>query len=150
LLYYLLFLDLLQVAPPKSHDDALLVYSSLSTHRSTYPTWVLVRSLTIPTANNLCQDLFSCSHAIAVPPLVNDIAESLTWLLREVQCSLAISYDTIAINLQYVCECNNNGHTQPFESHFKLKMLPMGNIMLAFLPALHENAMMMLRFYHGE
>jgi hypothetical protein len=74
----------------------------------------------------------------------------LGWLLWEAPFPLATSYATIAINLRYVCECNNNGHIHPFEAHFMLVMLAMSNIMLAFLPAQHDNAMMMLRLYLGN
>jgi hypothetical protein len=83
-------------------------------------------------------------------PLINDIADSLTWLLWEAPFPLVVSYVTIAINLHYVCEYNNNGHTHPFEARFQLTMLAMNNLMLAFLPSQHNNAMAMLRFYLGE
>jgi hypothetical protein len=94
--------------------------------------------------------MLSSNCVVAVPPFVNDIADSLGWLLWEVPFSLATSYATIAINLFYVCECNNNGHIHPFVAHFKLVMLAMSNIMPAFLPAQHENAMIMLRLYLGK
>ena len=94
--------------------------------------------------------MLSSNHAVAVSPLVNDIADSLGWLLWEAPFPLAVSYATIAINLRYVCECNNNGHIHPFEAHFQLTMVAMSNIMLAFLPSQHDNALNMLGFYLGE
>jgi hypothetical protein len=129
----------------------------MSTRRSTYPTWVILRSSPIPTVikrsdvgNNLCQDLLASSHALAVPPLVNDIAESLPWLLWEAPFPLTTCYTLIAINLLNVCEFNNNGHIPPREAHFQLTMFAMGNIMHAFSSAHHGNAMIMLRYYIGE
>jgi hypothetical protein len=143
--------------PARSQNEVPLLYSSLSTHRSTYPVWVLLLTSPIPTVlkrsdlrNELCQALLSSNHAVAVPPLVNDIADSLGWLLWEAPFPLAVLYATIAINLHYVCECNNNGHIHPFEAHFELTMVTMGNIMLAFLPSQYDNAVNMLRFYLGE
>ena len=134
-----------------------LLYSSLSTRRSTYPTWILLTSMPIPTVikrsdvgHDLCQDLLSSSRAIAVPPIVNDIAESLPWLLWEAPFPLMVSYPTIAINLRYVCDFNNNAHINPDDAHYQLTMLAMKNIVLSFLPAQHDRAMMMLRFYLGD
>jgi hypothetical protein len=92
--------------------------------------------------NNLCQDLLASSHAIAVPFLVNDIAESLPWLLAPFP--LTTCYALIAINLCNVCEFNNNGHIPLQEAHFQLTMFVMSNIMHAFSSAQHGNAMIML------
>lgn len=125
LLYYLLFVEWnASCHIPRSHGDSKLVYSSLSTCQSTYLTWILLRSSPIPTVikhsdlgYNVCQDLHSSSHAIGAPPLINDLAESLPWLLWEVPFLLATSYVTITINLQHVCECKNNGHIHPSEAH---------------------------------
>jgi hypothetical protein len=90
------------------------------------------------------------SHAIAVPPLVKDIVESLPWLLWEAPFPLATSDATIAINLHYVCKFNNNGHNPPCEAHFQLTMVAMSKIMLAFSSAQHGNAMIMVQCYLVE
>jgi hypothetical protein len=105
---------------------------------------VLLRSSPIPTVikrsyvgNNLCQDLLGSSHAIAVPLLVNDIAESLPWLLWEAPFPLTTCYALIAINFCNVCKFNNNGRIPPREAHFQLTMFVMGNIMHAFSSPQH-------------
>ena len=46
--------------------------------------------------------MLSSNRVVAVPPLVNDIADSLGWLLWEAPFPLATSYATIAIKLRWM------------------------------------------------
>ena len=131
-------------------SDAPPFYSSLSTRRSTYPTWVLLTSSSIPTlikrsdvGNDICQVLLSSHCALPVPPLVDDIAETLSWLLTEAPFPFATAYASIARCL--LCVCQHQIH--PVEAHFKITMIAMSNILLVFPPVLYDHAMEELRRY---
>ena len=62
-------------------DHSPLLYSSLTTRHSSYPTWVLVVSSPFPhvirrneLGNEVAQLLLSSNRGFKVPPYVNDIA----------------------------------------------------------------------------
>ena len=77
-------------------DQVPLLYSSLTTRRSTYPTWVLVVSSHFPhvirrtdLGNEVAQLLLSSNRAFEVPPYVNDIAAAMPWLLESAPIPLS-------------------------------------------------------------
>ncbi len=111
----------------------------LTTHQSSYPTWILLNSTPIPTpirrsdlGNAICEALVSAHRAVQVPPTVNDIAESLPWILWEAPNPVVCAYPAIAKNLYRVCVINNN-HIHPHEAHFLLTMIAGANILQAYL-----------------
>ncbi len=116
-----------------------LVYSSLTTRRSSYPTWILLNSIPIPApikrrdiGNATCEALLSSHHAVQVPPTVNDIAEALPWILWEAPHPVVCAYPAFAKNLYRVCMINNH-HIHPYEAHFILTMTVAANILKAYL-----------------
>ncbi len=54
--------------------------------------------------NKLTQAPLASNHAVPVPPLVNDIAESLQWLLSEASIPLGYCYRDMLLNLGIVCD----------------------------------------------
>lgn len=74
--------------------------------------------------NVICQVLLSSNHALPVVPFVNDVAESLSWLLAEASYPLITSYTTIA-NLHRVCDFSRNNHIQLFETQFRSSFSPL-------------------------
>ena len=65
-----------------------LLFSSLSTRQSSYPTWLVILSTPTPHVikrsdlGNEVADLLLLSYrAFPVPPMVNDIASALSWLV---------------------------------------------------------------------
>lgn len=131
-------------------SDANLFYSSLSTRRATYPTWVLLTRSSIPTlikrsdvGNEVCQVLLSSHSALPVPPLVNDIAESLSWLLTEGPNPFVHCHAIIAKCLLRVCR----HQIHPAQAHFKITLAAMSFLMKFFAPIVHDDAIEALRSY---
>jgi hypothetical protein len=68
------------------------LYSAMTTRRSSFPTWLLIvgrPSTHMPhlikradLGNEVLHILISSNCALQVPPIVNDIAESLEWLIE--------------------------------------------------------------------
>jgi hypothetical protein len=96
--------------------------------------------------NEICQVLLSSSQVLAVPPILDDIAASLTWLLLEAPFPLSTSYADVAINLQYACDSEDD-FIHPLEAHFKIAVFAMSNLMRAFSPENDVIAMAILRPY---
>ncbi len=129
-------------------SDAPPFYSLLSTHHSTYPTLVLLTNSSIQT---LIKDLMSgmryarvllSSHcALPVPPLVNDITETFSWLLTEAPFPFATAYAPLVRCLR--CVCRHQIH--PAEAYFKIALIAMSNILLVFAPILYNDAMEEIR-----
>ncbi len=96
--------------------------------------------------NEICEVLLSSSQVLAVPPILDDIATSLTWLLLEAPYPLSTSYADVAINLQYACDCQDD-FIHPLEAHFKIAVFALSNLMRAFSPEKEVIAMAILRPY---
>jgi hypothetical protein len=123
-------------------DPAPLIYTSLSTHRSSYPTWVLIKSSPTPhivrrsdLGNEATELLFSMNRAVQVPPLVNDVAESLDWLVHSVPLPLAYCRRTIIVCLEEVCDFNSRSHIHLLNAHFSIMMVAMSTVLDNFFPA---------------
>ena len=72
--------------------------------------------------NQICSALLTPGRAVAVPPLVDDIADALIWLLDDAPIPLRCTYKVVANNLLRVCIINDD-HIHPFEAHFRLTMV---------------------------
>ena len=90
-------------------EQSPLLYSSLTTRRSSYPTWVLVVSSPFPhvirrtdLGNEVAQLLFSSNRAFQVPPYVNDISTSMPWLLESAPIPLFYCYKLVSNTLSFV------------------------------------------------
>jgi hypothetical protein len=71
----------------ESNNAIPLLYRSLSTRRASYPQYIMLKNGDTPIAinrrylgNDNCMALLLSGHAVAVPPMVNDIADALYWL----------------------------------------------------------------------
>ena len=120
-----------------------LLYSSLSTRRSTFPTWLLINSSPTPhvvkrsdLGNEVSQLLISSSRAQQIPPLVNDIAASLQWLLEAAPIPLAYCYSPVAVNLQFVCSFDDINHIHPLDAHLTIAIVCMNHVLYIFFPPL--------------
>jgi hypothetical protein len=110
----------------RNHDPPLL-YRSLSTRRASYPTYIMIKNGDRPVAinrrflgNENCMALLLSGHAVAVPPMVNDIADALYWLQDFLSPPvLRCTQNVIAKNLLRVCIVDEE-HIHPFDAHFKL------------------------------
>ncbi len=123
-------------------DPAPLLYSCLTTRRSSFPTWLLiVGSTPIPyvikrsdLGTEVTQLLLSSNRALPVPPLVDDIASVLSWLLYTDHFPLHNCYKSIAVNLEFVCDVNCDYHIHPLDAHFKMSIICMNRILYDFFP----------------
>jgi len=116
-----------------------LLYSSLTTRRSSYPTWLLIKSSPIPNVvrrmdlgNEAAQVLLSSNRALEVPPIVDDIAATLPWLLRSAPFPLLSCYMPIAVNLQFAADCQGDYHIHPFEAHLKISIVCMKQMLFNY------------------
>jgi hypothetical protein len=67
--------------------------------------------------NDNCMALLLSGHAVALPPMVNDIADALYWLQEiDSPVPLRCTYDIVAKNLLRVC-INDDEHIHPYEAH---------------------------------
>ena len=108
-----------------------MIYSALTTRRSTYPTWILIKGDPMPVAikrvylgNEISESLISSRRAVVVPPMVDDIAEALTWILWDAPQPIGCSYALIIINLYDICTFGSTSmHIR--EAHFRLTLMAM-------------------------
>jgi hypothetical protein len=97
--------------------------------------------------NEICKALISSRRAVVVPPMVDDIAEALTWILWEAPQPIVCSYAAIIINLYDVCTFGNTSiHIR--EAHFKLTMMAMHCVLYCYFPhTQHADAITMLGYH---
>jgi hypothetical protein len=124
-------------------DPAPLIYTSLSTRRSSYPTWMLIKSSPTPhivrrsdLGNEATELLFSMNRAVQVPPLVNDVAESLDWLAHSAPLPLAYCRRTIIVCLEEVCDFNSRSYIHPLNAHFSIMMVALSTVLDNFFPGI--------------
>jgi hypothetical protein len=73
--------------------------------------------------NENCAALLASGHAIALPPIVNDIADALYWLqATESPAPLRSIYHYISFNLMRVCVIDGS-HIHPLEAHYRLALI---------------------------
>jgi hypothetical protein len=80
--------------------------------------------------NEAAQTLISSHHALALPPIVNDMAASMPWILQSAPILLQSCYLLMAVNLQFLCNCIGDFHIHPFEVHLK-------NLILCMMTSFH-------------
>jgi len=115
---------------------------------------VVIKSTPLPVfvrRSHFCNEVFSLlialNHALSVPPLVNDIAEALTWLLVEAPFPLRVCYRGVSMALLLVCDCRDRAHIHPLDAHEKIAMIAMSNVMDAFSPRFYLNAHDVVKSY---
>jgi hypothetical protein len=105
-----------------------LIFRPLSTRRSSYPTWVMMYSHSLPYAiklsdlqnNAIVQALLGSERVLPVPRIVDDIAESLRWLLEDEVFPLSPFYKVVVTQLLLVCDWQSPFHVHPYDAHYKI------------------------------
>lgn len=136
-----------------SESDKALLYSSLTTRRSSYPTWILIKAKPFPAVikrlylgNQLTQVLLASDRAVAIPPVVDDIADSLTWLLRDAPSPLKSCYVCVLANLRWVCcDRNDKRHIPPHEAHARIAVIAMSRVVRETIPSMYFEALNYVR-----
>jgi hypothetical protein len=106
-------------------DDLPLFCSSLSICDSHNPCWFMLKIGPLPVfimwsdiGSKMFQILISSNHVVADPAIMNNIADSLTWLLSfEAPHLLQVSYHGIAQSFHLVCEFRSLAHIHPLDAH---------------------------------
>jgi hypothetical protein len=104
-----------------------LPYHSLSTRRASYPNYIMLKNGDMPIpikqrylGNNSCNSLVLSGHAVALPPIVDDVADALYWLQGVFSPPLLrCTHNVITKNLLRVCIVDEE-HIHPLEAHFIL------------------------------
>jgi hypothetical protein len=105
-----------------------LIFGPLSTRRSSYPTWVMMYSHSLPYAiklsdvqnNAVVQASLGSDRVLPVPRIVDDIAESLRWLLEDEVFPLSPFYKVVVTQLLLVCDWRSPFHVHPYDAHYKI------------------------------
>jgi hypothetical protein len=108
-----------------------LIFGPLSTRRSSYPTWVMMYSHSLPYAiklsdlqnNAVVQALLGSERVLPVPRIVDDIAESLRWLLEDEVFPLSPFYRLVVTQLLLVCDWQSPFHVHPYDAHYKIILI---------------------------
>jgi hypothetical protein len=101
--------------------------------------------------NEFCQMLLDMNGAVAIPPHVNDIADTLPWLLQDAPIPLLLTYRVVAVNLGYVCDWSGSIHIHPYDAHFKIASNAMSKVLNQFFsPVIYNDAMNLLRSYFAD
>ena len=136
---------------PSSHPP--LLYEALTTRSSSYPTYILLKSHPIPfviqhseLGNSIYEALVSSNRAVPVPPLVNDVADALSWILAEAPLPIRCSYPVVAISLYHVCVITDT-HIHPFQAHFELTMIAMSCVLRSFLASQYDGAILLVKSF---
>ena len=127
-----------------------LTYCPLSTRRSSYPSWVMLKGLSTPIviktsdlhSNEPVQVLLSSDQVFPVPSIVNDIAEVLSWMLDVNNFPLQFAYLAVLFHLLHVCDWQSPLHTSPYDAHFKISLVVAERILWkAFHPVIISEVM---------
>jgi len=84
--------------------------------------------------NAVFQLLISSNHAFQVPPIVNDIAAVLPWLLESAPIQLSYCYQTVALNLHFVYGSHGEYHIHPIDAHLSITRVCFNNLLHNFYP----------------
>jgi len=114
-----------------------LIFGPLSTWRSSYPTWVMMYSHSLPYAiklsnlqnNAVVQALLGSEHILPVPRIVDDSAESLRWLLEDEVFPLSPFYKVVVTQLLLVCDWQSPFHVHPYDAHYKIILIVVKNFL---------------------
>jgi hypothetical protein len=104
-----------------------LLYRPLRTRRSSYPKYVILVNAGCPIpvkhsilGHEVSVALVNSGRAFEVPPIVDDIAETICWLLEPAsQLPIRCIFNSMASSLLRVCDRRTH-HIHPLEAHFKL------------------------------
>jgi hypothetical protein len=90
------------------------------------PTPILIKTLELR-HNNAVQGLLGSDRILPVPPIVNDIAEAMSWLLEVdfLQCV----YRPVAKNLFLVCDWLSPDHINPYDAHLHISLVVANSIL---------------------
>jgi hypothetical protein len=112
-----------------------LLYQPLTTRRSRYPNWLIVRTKPLPTVirrtsvgNDVCAVLLSTRRAISVPSVLENVAECLTWLLYDAPLPYSVCYHNIVQVLHLASHPDVNLHT--FDSHQKIILVAVVELLI--------------------
>jgi hypothetical protein len=114
-----------------------LIFGPLSTRRSSYPTWVMMYSHSLPYAiklsdlhnNAVVQALLGSERVLPVPCIVDDIAESLRWLLEVEVFPLSPFYMLVVTQLLLVCDWQSPFYVHPYDAHYKIMLIVVKNFL---------------------
>jgi len=84
--------------------------------------------------NAVFQLLISSNHAFQVPPIMNDIAAVLPWLLESAPIQLSYCYQTVALNLHFVYGSHGEYHIHPIDAHLSITRVCFNNLLHNFYP----------------
>ncbi len=112
------------------NNNILLLYHSLSTRCRSYPKYVMLINSMMPIpikrqnlGDDVCSSLIASGRAVPLPPLVNDIADTLYWLQDiESPMHLRCIYNVVARNLLRVCILDEE-HIHPLDAHRRLALI---------------------------
>jgi len=113
-----------------------------------FPTPILIKTSDLGN-NNAVQGLLGSDQILPVPPIVNDIAEAMSWLLEVdfLQCV----YRPVAKNLFLVCDWLSPGHISPYDAHFRISLVVTNSILnQSFRPEIIADAMDLVELYLSE
>jgi len=112
------------------------------------PTPILIKTLDLR-SNNAVQGLLGSDQILPVPPIVNDIAEAMSWLLEVdfLQCL----YGPVAKNLFLVCDWLSPDHINPYDAHLHISLV-VANIILyrSFRQEIIGDAMDLIKLHVSE
>jgi hypothetical protein len=109
----------------QENSETPLLYQPLTTRRSMYPAWVIIKSPPLPTVvrradigNDICALLLSSQHALSIPSLLNNVAESLSWILETAPLPIAAAYCNI-VRILYLASIPGS-NVYLFDAHLKI------------------------------
>jgi hypothetical protein len=113
----------------RNHESSSLplLYRPLCTRHSSYPKYIILINGGSPIpvrhgvlGHEISSALVNSGRAHEVPPVVDDIAETLCWLLEaRSPIPLQCIFNMISSHLLRVCDIRTH-HIHPFKAHFKL------------------------------
>ncbi len=114
-----------------------LLYCPLSTRHLSYPTWVVLKTSSMPVViktsdlrnNGAVQALIGSDRVFPVPSVVEDIAEALPWMWETDRYPLSLAYRSVLVNLLLVCDWQSPLHIDPYSAHFRITMVVVNNIL---------------------
>jgi hypothetical protein len=113
-----------------TNNPTPLLYRPLSTRRCSYPKYIMLKNATTPIAikrqclgNDVCLILVASGCAVELPPVVDDVADTLYWL-QDVNSPMHLRcvYNVLAKNLLRVGIMDDN-HIHPSMAHFQLAVV---------------------------
>jgi len=112
------------------NNNIPLLYQPLSTRRRSYPKYVMLINSMRPfpfkrhnLGDDVCSSLIASGRVVPLPPLVNDIADTLYWL-QDIECPMYLQciYNVIPRNLLRVCILGEE-HIPPLDAHRRLALI---------------------------